>query len=206
MGHDIGLMISYAYAAAYPTEVQKLVLLDAPVPGIEPVWSQVRAREMRWHFGFHATPGLPETLIAGKERDYLTYFYISSAFNKTVFTADEVNEFVRAYSAPGVMSSSLGSYRTFATSAAQNAASARTKLPMPVLALGGDAKFRPLMVPMAQLVASNVQGGSIPDCGHWLDSRRKTRLPSGAANGLSAVASGLLPRPGHPPKAGLCFC
>lgn len=176
VGHDIGLMISYAYAAAYPAEVQKLVLLDAPIPGIEPIWTQVRAGEMLWHFGFHATPDLPEILTAGKEREYLTYFYTNFAFNKTAFTADEVNEFVRSYATPGAMSSSLGSYRAFTTSAAQNAVSARTKLQMPVLALGGQSSFGPLMVPMVQLVADNVQGGSIPDCGHWINEEKTDYL------------------------------
>ena len=166
VGHDIGLMVAYAYAAAYPADVHKLVLLDAPIPGIEPTWGQVKAN--RWHFGFNATPHLAAQLLAGRERYYLEYMYTTSAFRKTAFTAAEVDEFVRAYAAPGAMEASLGVYKAFDTSGAQNQASARTKLPMPVLALGGDHSFGPRIVALVQLVAEHVQGGSIPDCGHWV--------------------------------------
>lgn len=166
VGHDIGLMVAYAYAAAYPADVHKLVILDAPIPGIEPVWSQVKAS--RWHFGFNATPHLAEHLLAGRERYYLEYMYAASAANKTAFTAAEVDEFVRAYAAPGAMGASLQVYKAFDTSAAQNQASAQTKLPMPVLALGGDKSFGPRIVAMAELVATDVRGGSIPNCGHWV--------------------------------------
>ncbi|MFD1875490.1 alpha/beta fold hydrolase [Hymenobacter bucti] len=166
VGHDIGLMVAYAYAAAYPTEVHKLVILDAPLPGVEPVWSLVKAS--RWHFGFNATPHLAEQLLAGRERYYLEYMYTTSAFNKTAFTAAEVDEFVRSYAAPGAMGASLQIYQAFDTSAAQNQRSALTKLPMPVLALGGDHSFGPKIVAMAELVATDVSGGSIPNCGHWV--------------------------------------
>ena len=168
VGHDIGLMVAYAYAATHPKEVHKLVLLDAPIPGIEPIWSRVNAQ--LWHFGFHQVPQLPELLLAGKEREYLTFFFTNfSGDHKTLkFTDAEVDEFVRAYAAPGAMGAGLESYRAFKTSAAQNQAHFRTKLPMPVLALGGAQGFGPQMVPMVQLVADNVQGGSIPDSGHWV--------------------------------------
>ena len=168
VGHDIGLMVAYAYAAAYPAEVQKLVLLDAPIPGIEPTWSQVKAS--LWHFGFHATPGLPEQLLAGNERAYLSFFYSNFAgdHQTSQFTAAEVDEFVRAYAAPGALGPSLEPYRAFAASAAQNLVSARTKLPMPVLALGGEHTFGAHIVALVQAVATDVRGGSVPNAGHWL--------------------------------------
>lgn len=174
VGHDIGLMVGYAYAAAHPTEVHKLVLLDAPIPGIEPVWSQVKAA--RWHFGFHATPALPEVLLAGKEREYLNFFYTNFAHNKTAFTEAEKDEFVRSYAAPGAMSASLEVYRAFATSAAQNLESARTKLSMPVLALGGEFSLGPRIVAMVEVVAADVRGGSIPGCGHWVNEENSEFL------------------------------
>lgn len=168
VGHDLGMMVAYAYAATHPKEVSKLVLLEAPIPGLEPTWSQVNAQ--LWHFGFHQVPQLPELLLAGKEREYLTFFYTNfSGDHKTLkFTAAEVNEFVRSYAAPGAMGPSLESYRAFKTSAAQNQAHQRTKLTMPVLALGGEKGFGPQIVPMVQQVADNVQGGSIPGSGHWV--------------------------------------
>ncbi len=165
VGHDLGVMVAYAYATTYPAEVVKLGLLDGPLPGVGP---QAPPRPGIWHPGFHATPGLPEVLTTGKEREYLTYFFTTFAHNKTAFTPTEVEEFVRAYSAPGAMSAGFELYRAFPASAARNQASAQTKLAMPVLALGGQYSAGPTIVATAQLIADDVRGGSVPDAGHWL--------------------------------------
>ncbi|WP_193196829.1 alpha/beta fold hydrolase [Nostoc sp. MG11] len=71
VGHDIGLMVAYAYAAAHPDDVKRLVVIDAPIPGVEP-WEEVITSPMVWHFAFHAVPNLPEALVAGRERTYLS--------------------------------------------------------------------------------------------------------------------------------------
>ena len=166
VGHDIGLMVAYAYAAAHPQEVHRLVLLDAPIPGIEPWWSQVKTS--LWHFGFHATPDLPEQVLAGKERAYLSFLFNAFAQRKAAFPAAAIDEFVRAYAAPGALGPSLGPYRAFDTSAAQNLLSACAKLPMPVLALGGQYTIGEHIVALVQTVAADVRGGSVPDAAHWL--------------------------------------
>lgn len=142
------------------------MLLDAPIPGIEPMWSQVKTG--LWHFDPHATPSLPKQLLAGKERDYLTYFFTAFAHRKTAFSPAAGDEFVRAYSAAGVLGPSLGPYRSFKTSAAQNLARAHPKLPMPVLALGGQYTIGEQIVAMVQTVATAVRGGSVPNAARWL--------------------------------------
>ncbi|MHC5897330.1 alpha/beta fold hydrolase [Nostoc sp.] len=176
LGHDIGLLVAYAYAAAYPTEVHKLVLLDGFLAGIEPMWSQFRADPRSWVFSLHETKELPEQLTAGKEREYLTWFYTNQAYRKGAFSEAEIDEYVRAYSAPGAMSASFEWFRAFKTDIEQNQASSRTKLTMPVLALGGEKLTGHIMVPMAQVVADDVRGGSVPECGHWMAEEKPDYL------------------------------
>lgn len=165
VGNDIGLMVAYAYAATYPTEVYRLGLFDGPLLGVGP---QSPPRPGIWHLGFHMTPELPEMLRAGREHDYITYFFTHFAHNKNAFTTAEVDEFVRAYSAPGAMSAGFEWYRAFPTTAARNQASAQTKLTMPVLALGGQYSAGLTIMATVQAVADDVRGGSVPDAGHWL--------------------------------------
>ncbi|MGI4832395.1 MAG: alpha/beta fold hydrolase [Janthinobacterium lividum] len=121
---------------------------------------------------------MPEHVLAGQERTYLTFFFTGFAYHKTAFTPAELDEFVRAYSAPGALGASLEPFRTFALSAAQNLVSARTKLLMPVLALGRQYSFGPHMVAMVQTVGEDVRGGSVPDCGHWIAEENPAYLLS----------------------------
>jgi pimeloyl-ACP methyl ester carboxylesterase len=174
VGHDIGLMVAYAYAAAYPTEVRHLVLVDAPIPGIGD-WDAVKAHE--WHFAFSAVPDLPEALVAGHERLYLTTaFYYAKAYNPAAFTEERIDEYVRHYEAPGAMRAAFAYFGAFPEDEKQNKIYAETKLPMPVLAVGGAESYGPQMLPMAQSVATNVTGGSIADCGHWVPVEQPQEL------------------------------
>ncbi len=72
VGHDIGLMVAYAYAAMYPTEVEKLVVMDAFLPGVEG-WEPYYNNPNLWHFRFHGPT--PEALVAGREKTYFAYFW-----------------------------------------------------------------------------------------------------------------------------------
>jgi pimeloyl-ACP methyl ester carboxylesterase len=174
VGHDIGLMVAYAYAAANPDEVSHLVLVDAPIPGVAD-WDAVKIQE--WHFGFQAVPDLPEALVAGKERMYLTTaFYYAKAYNPSAFTEERIDEYVRHYEAPGAMRAAFAYFGAFPEDEKQNQEYAKTKLAMPVLAVGGAESYGPQMVPMAQTVATNVTGGSIADCGHWVPVEQPEEL------------------------------
>ncbi len=176
LGHDIGLLVAYAYAATYRGEVKRLVLLDGFLAGIEPYWSKFSADPRSWVFGLHQTPELPERLTAGKEREYLTWFFTNQAFRKGVFSERDIDEYVRAYSAPGAMSASFEWFRAFDTDIEQNQESARTKLPIPVLAMGGEKVTGEIMLPMARVVAEDVRGGCIPECGHWVAEEKPEYL------------------------------
>lgn len=165
VGHDLGVGVAYAYAAAHPGAVARLALLDGPLLGVGPAPAP---RPGMWHPAFHATPHLPEALTAGREREYLQFFFTHFAHRKDAFTTAEGDEFARAYAAPGAMSAGFELYRALPTNAAQNAAHARTRLPMPVLALGGQYSAGPGVMAAAQAVADDVRGGVVPDAGHWL--------------------------------------
>lgn len=164
-GHDIGLMVAYAYAAQFPTEVKKLALLDALLPGIEPVWSQVKAQA--WWFGFFAQPHAGE-LVSGKVGLFLTDFWPVVGFQKNSFTKAEVSEFIRAYSVPGSTTGAFHWFGYFDQDAKDNLAFAEKKLTMPVLTVGSDHFAAPFLASHIKLVAEDVHESVIKDSGHWV--------------------------------------
>ena len=164
-GHDIGLMVAYAYAAQFPTEVKKLALMDALLPGIEPVWSQVKSQA--WWFGFFAQPHSGE-LVSGKVGAFFTDFWPVVGFQKNAFTKAETAEFIRAYSVPGATTGAFHWFGAFNQDAIDNVAFAKTKLPMPVLAMGSDHFAGAFLAAHTKLVATEVYESIIKDSGHWV--------------------------------------
>lgn len=173
VGHDIGLMVSYAYAAARPEAVRRLVLLDAPLPGVG-LWDEIAPQ--LWHFAFQAVPDLPEALVAGRERLYLSWFFRNYAYNPAAITPADVDEYLRGYAAAGGMRAVFNYFRAFPEDVEQNRATARTPLPMPVLALGGVAGTGEVALASARAVAGDVRGGTIERCGHWIAAERPDEL------------------------------
>lgn len=164
-GHDIGLMVAYAYAAQYADEVKKLALIDALLPGIEPVWSQVKGAA--WWFGFFAFPVSGE-LVAGKERLFLTNFWPVVGHVKDPFTPEEVNEFVRAYAVKGGTTGAFHWFGAFEQDAIDNREFMKNRLKMPLLAMGGEYFGAAFLEAHCRLVAENVTGSSIKGAGHWV--------------------------------------
>ena len=168
VGHDIGGQIAYPYAAAHPSEVKRLVIMDAPTPGFFPPKTP-----RFWWVLFHQTPDLPEALVQGKEMTYLSWFYHNLAYNPAAITQDDINEFVSHYSAPGGMRAGFEYYRAFPQDAIENQNYSKTKLTMPVLAvygsyypaLGGNVTNTALYA--MKTLAQNVRGIEIPNSGHW---------------------------------------
>ncbi len=175
VGHDIGMMVAYAYASLYPDEVRGLVLMDAPLPGIEPVWSQLLQNPLSWHFDFHAEIELALSLVAGQEREYLTEFYKKFG-NIDAFTDEAIDEFVRVYSDPAAMRGGFEWYRGVALDVVDNAEFSQTKLTMPVLGLGGEFASGPFMADIVEAVADNPQVGIIAGSGHWITEEQPEAL------------------------------
>jgi len=171
VGHDIGAWIGYAYAARHARKVRRLALIDAAIPGIAPADAYALTPERidkTWHFYFNALPGLPEALVAGRERMFLSWLFGARATNKSAIDGAALDEYTRVYSAPGAMQSGFEYYRAIFDSIAQNRATAAKKLPMPVLAIGGERWLGPSMQKMLGPAAEKLRMEIIPGSGHFV--------------------------------------
>jgi len=164
-GHDIGLMVAYAYSAQFPDEVNKLALMDALLPGVEPVWSQVKSSA--WWFGFFGWPASGE-IVAGKEKEFLSNFWPVVGHVQNAFTQEESNEFIRAYSVQGATTGAFHWFGAFEQDAKDNKEFMKKKLKMPLLAMGGEYFGAAFLVDHCKLVAENVTGSNIKGAGHWI--------------------------------------
>jgi pimeloyl-ACP methyl ester carboxylesterase len=165
VGHDWGGPVAYAYAAVYRDAVRRLVILDAPI--VKSTEELARLQGLFWHLSFHAVPDLPEMLVTGRERAYLSWFY-RNAYDPSAISEEDVDEYVRCYASPGGMRAGFEYYRAFPTDALHNAEHARTKLDIPVLALGGQQSLGTMALDAMRDLAGDVRGGEIERCGHWI--------------------------------------
>jgi pimeloyl-ACP methyl ester carboxylesterase len=165
VGHDIGLIVAYSYAAQFRSDVTKLVLMDGPIPGVGP-WQTVLLFPATWHFHFFGT--YAEQLTAGRERIYLDGLWNRFAFHPERIGNAERAAIAASYAQPGTMRVGFTYFKDFDADAPADATFARTPLRMPVLAMGGEKSFAPLMAAFAKAVAVNVRTSVIPDSGHWL--------------------------------------
>jgi pimeloyl-ACP methyl ester carboxylesterase len=169
VAHDIGNMVAYAYAATYPDKVEKLVVMDAPIPGIEP-WNQILLNPGVWHFNFHGPDA--ERLVAGRERIYLDRIW--NDFTADPGKPDEATRdfFAATYAQQGGMRAGFAQFTAFAQDAKDNQIFQTVKLTMPVLAVGGEKSFGSLQAVIMRNVATNVQEAVITGSGHWLMEER----------------------------------
>lgn len=180
--HDLGTWVGYAYAAQYPQSVRRLVIMDAALPGITvtpgpPVPSALN--EKIWQFSFNDVPGLPEQLVAGRERLFLAWFFRNKSYVHGAITPADVTTYVRAYTPRSKMHAGFEYYRAGYKNASENKRYAHTKLTMPVLALGGsEGGDGTGMFKTMQMVAVNVKGGAVPNCGHYIEEERPEYLAS----------------------------
>jgi pimeloyl-ACP methyl ester carboxylesterase len=166
VGHDIGLMVAYAYAAMYPSETQKLVLMDAFLPGVDG-WQDIFNSPMYWHFRFHGPT--PEALVQGRERIFFSYFWndLAADKNHSLSPADR-EAYIGAYSRPGRMRAGWAYFVSFQQAAKDFAQLSQTKLTMPVLTIGGDKSLGDFLAIQIKLVANNVTSVTVKNSGHWV--------------------------------------
>jgi pimeloyl-ACP methyl ester carboxylesterase len=166
VGHDIGLMVAYAYAAQYPSEVTKLVLMDAFLPGV-PGWEAIYNNPGIWHFRFNGPT--PEQLVAGRERTYFSYFWNDLAADKNHSLPEADREaYIAAYSRPGRMKAGWAYFVSFQQAAKDFAELSKTKLTMPVLSIGGEKSLGKELGEQARLVGTDVTVTVLKDAGHWI--------------------------------------
>lgn len=165
VAHDIGNMVAYAYAAMYADKVGRLIVMDAPIPGIEP-WSTLLLNPALWHFNFHGPDA--ERLVAGRERIYFDRIWNDFTGNPSKPDEDTRNFFAATYAQPGGMRAGFAQFTAFSIDAVDNKVFEQTKLPMPVLAVGGEKSFGALQAEIMRHVAINVHEAVVPHSGHWL--------------------------------------
>ena len=166
VGHDIGLMVAYAYAAQYPDEVESIVLMDAFLPGVGD-WTSVWLLRDLWHFHFYGE--VPLKLVAGRERTYFEHFWNDFAADRTRSVSEADRRFyTKAYGQPGGMRAGFEYFRMFEQDAKDFAGFATRKLPMPMLVLSGEKASGEFLIAQGRLVASDVRGVIIKGSGHWL--------------------------------------
>lgn len=183
VGHDIGLMVAYAYAAQYPTEVDRIALMDAFLPGVGD-WKTVWLLRDLWHFHFYGVT--PLKLVAGRERIYFEHFWNDFAADPKHSIPEADRQFyARAYAQPGAMRAGFEVFRNFEQDAKDFAEFAQTKLTMPMLVLTGEKASGQFLIDQARLVDSSVVGIVIKGSGHWLMEERPRETMDALAEFLS---------------------
>jgi pimeloyl-ACP methyl ester carboxylesterase len=166
VGHDIGLMVAYAYAAQFPEATERVVLMDAFLPGIGN-WKDVWLMRDMWHFHFYGE--VPLALVKGRERTYFEHFWNDfSADPKHSIPEADRRIYAKAYAQPGAMRAGFEWFRAFPQDAADFERFSETKLTIPVLVISGEKASGTFLIDQAREVATDVRGTVIEDVGHWL--------------------------------------
>ncbi len=166
VGHDIGLMVAYAYAAMYPQEVEKLVLMDAFVPGVAG-WEAIYNNPDIWHFRFYGAT--PEALVKGRERIFFEHFWNDFAADKNHSIPEaERRAYTNAYSRPGRMAAGFAYFKVFPQTALEFAELAKAKLPMPLLTIGGEKSLGEALGAQATLISPDPTVIVLKNAGHWI--------------------------------------
>src|SRR5438309_452265 len=166
VGHDIGLMVAYAYATQFPIETEKLALMDAFLPGV-PGWEGIYNAPNVWHFRFNGE--YPEKLVQGRERIYFEYFWNVFAADKTHSIPEEDRKaYTEAYSKPGRMRAAWAYFASWPELAIDFSRLSQTKLTMPVLSIGGEKSLGNELAAQMKLVATDVTVVVLPNTGHWI--------------------------------------
>ena len=167
VAHDIGNMVAFAFAAQYPERVRRLVVIDAPIPGVGP-WEEILKNPLLWHFRFGG-PDM-ERLVAGRERILLDRFYNELSATPASIDEETRDHYAALYARPGAIHDSFsGQFAAFAQDAIDNQALVgKGKLTLPVLAIGGDHSYSGQLATEVGFAAANVRSAVIGNSGHWI--------------------------------------
>jgi pimeloyl-ACP methyl ester carboxylesterase len=187
VGHDIGLMVAYAYAAQFPQETEKLVLMDAFLPGVAG-WEAIYNNPSIWHFRFNGPT--PEALVKGRERTYFEHFWNDFAANETKSIPEAARRaYTTAYARPGRMRAAWAYFVSFPKAAQDFSVFARTKLTMPVLAIGGAKANGEALGQQVKLIATDATAVTLPDTGHWVMEERPVETMSALTRFLAKASA-----------------
>lgn len=177
VGHDIGAWVAAAFAIDYEDKLKSLIVMDAGIPGLIPdeVFIPANAGKI-WQFYFHSIQELPEMLIEGKEREYLTWYFVNKSAVKDAITEEDIEHYFKAYNGKKRLANSFAYYKSFPESCEQN--NARTKhLDIPILAIGGEkAQGLNMGRAMNKMCEDNVTAVNIADCGHYIPEEQPEEM------------------------------
>ena len=176
VAHDWGGPVAYSYAVAHPQDIQKMIIIDVPLPGFGVEEAAKLSPNGIWHLSFHAVRDLPENLIDGQEDIYLNWFYDHYSYNQSAITSKDREEYIKQYSKPGALRAGFEYYRAIFEDAEQNKEYAKQKLNMPILTIAGEAGVGNLTTTSFQMVANNVTGMTLPNTGHFIPEERPNFL------------------------------
>ena len=192
VAHDIGIWNTYPMTVAHQADIGRIVYMEAPVPDGSiykyPAFTP-EGESLVWHFSFFAAGDrLAETLITGKERFFFEHFIKVHATNTGVFTPELLDLYARSYAKPDSLHAAFEYYRALNETARRNAPLAATKITVPVLAIGGGGHggFGTAQADQIRQYATQVEGLSLPGCGHW--------LPEECAGPLNEAVVGFIDR------------
>jgi pimeloyl-ACP methyl ester carboxylesterase len=183
VGHDIGTMVAYAYAARYPEKTTKLVVMDGPVPGITP-WADIVRLPVLWHFDLGGKDAL--RLVQGRERIYLDRFWNDFAGDASKIDEGTRTHYAKLYARPGAMKAAFAQFQSIRKDNEDNAELVKTRLTMPVLALGAEKSFGAMQAAQMRNAASNVTEVIVPGSGHWLMEESPTATVKAVQSFLDA--------------------
>jgi pimeloyl-ACP methyl ester carboxylesterase len=180
-GHDVGSWIGYVYASDWPGDIERLAVMDSLVPGISTPRTDLPPDEANlrsWHFGFNRLADLPEILLAGREKIFLTWLFRTKSMRPWAIDEEAIDEYARQLAAPGAIRSATAYYKAAFETVNVEANIVRSKRPltMPVLALGGERGYGPRMVEAMRAFAKDVVGGEVTGSGHYLPEEDPDRI------------------------------
>ncbi len=178
VAHDVGMMVGYAFACAYPDEVRRLVLMEAALPGLglEELYDAAKYPRMYHLPLFEAPNGLAEALIAGREQMFVDHFMRQQAYDPNGLDVDALEEYARCLAAPGALRGGVAYFRAHQLDAVHNRENAKTKLPMPVMTIGGRASFGANLKGQVEPLVETLLAVMIDQCGHYLAEEQPVRV------------------------------
>jgi pimeloyl-ACP methyl ester carboxylesterase len=172
VAHDWGGAVAYSYAAEHPEDLNKMIILDNFLPGFGYEEAANFSPNGIWHFSFHNVRDLPEALIAGQEKLYLSYIINQYTYNTSAISQEDIDEYVKHISSPGGLRAGFEYYRAIFEDAKQNKEYAKEKLDMPILTIGGEESAGNATFTAFQKVANNITGIKLPNTGHFIPEER----------------------------------
>ncbi|PDS63029.1 alpha/beta hydrolase [Rhizobium anhuiense] len=177
VGHDVGMLVAYEYAAQHREDVRRLVVMDSVLPGfgLDAVMDVGKFPHV-WHVPFFSIPDVAESLIAGRERVFFTDFFRKFSYDPNALLGEDIDFFVDRLQTAGGLRSAFAHYRTFPLDRANNEENARVKLTMPVLAVGAEHSLGDMVGQAMRHLAEDVTPAVINQCGHWIPEERPQEL------------------------------